>query len=419
MPHKDILLDIVISACLGALVGLIRQWSDQVRTEKPMDFGGVRTYTFWSILGCLGANGAERLGPSLFLVILLLVGAHQIVSMAKVETSTPPGGTTFASVLLTVLAGALVAWEQRQAALLITATTMVILGIKQTIHAWTRAFTTQDIRGTLQFVAITGVILPLVPDKAYGPFAAFNPYSTWLMVVFISGLGFAGYIAMRMLGAQAGITVTGIAGGIASSTATTLAFSRRSKEDPALSTDYALAVVLACTVMLARILVVVGVVNRDLALSVLPCFALMSLPGVAAIILRVLFRRSEAQDVATPTLHNPLSLGMAVKFALIYAAIAFLVRAVTQLDLHSGMLPLSFISGLTDMDAIALLMANSANDASVAPRLAAQAVVIAGVGNSLMKGGLAVAFGSPLLRLRVALVLGTTAAVGIASLWLL
>lgn len=415
---NSLLPAIVLSACLGALVGLIRQWSDQVSHGGEADFGGVRTYTFWAMLGCLGAAGSEKLGLALLAVVMALVGAQQIVAMTRMPATSHPGGTTFASVLLTLFAGALVFWGQRQAALLVAATTMVIIGMKQTLHAWTRAFTTEDIRGTMQFVAITGVMLPLVPDAAYGPFNAFNPYATWLMVVLISGLGFVGYIMMRLLGARAGTTITGLVGGVASSTATTLAFSRRSKDDPALSASCALAVVLACTVMLARIVVVVGVLNRELALTLLPAFALMALPGLVFTAWVWRFRRPEENTVATPRLSNPLSLGVAIKFGLIYAAVAFLVKAATSLDWSAGLLPLSFVSGLTDVDAITLLMANHRTDGTVTATVAAQAVILAAIANSLLKGALALSLGSPALRRQVALVLGTTAAIGVASLWL-
>jgi uncharacterized membrane protein (DUF4010 family) len=408
----------MMSACLGALVGLIRQWSDQVSRPAEADFGGVRTYTFWAMLGCLGAAGSEKIGLAMLAVIMALVGTQQIVAMARMPPASHPGGTTFASVMLTMFTGALVFWGQRQTALLVAATTMVIVGMKQTLHAWTRTFTKEDISGTLQFVAITGVILPLVPNQAYGPFAAFNPYSTWLMVVLISGLGFVGYIMMRMLGAKAGTTITGLVGGVASSTATTLAFSRRSKDDPALSASYTLAVVLACTVMLVRILVIVSVLNRELALSLVLPFALMALPGLGFTAWVWLFNRPEENSVETPSLHNPLSLSIAIKFGLIYAVVAFLVKAATSLQWHNGLLPLSFISGLTDMDAITLLMANNRTDGTVAPTVATQAVILAAIANSLLKAGLAVSLGSPALRRQIALVLGATAAVGVASLWL-
>ncbi|HUL54736.1 MAG TPA: DUF4010 domain-containing protein [Opitutaceae bacterium] len=417
MPN--LVTSIVVGACLGALVGLIRQWSDQKDSpERAVDFGGVRTYTFLAILGCTGAFLADQGAVAVLPVLLAAVALHLTALHFRDAVNGHPGSTTFAASLLTCLLGALVWWGQTQAAILIAATTAVMIGLKQPIHAWTRAFTVEDIRATLQFIAITGVVLPLVPDRNYGPFAAFNPTATWLMVVLISGVGFVGYIMMRLLGAKAGISITGLVGGLASSTATALAFSRRSKDEPELSSSYALAVVVACTVMLARILVVVGLLNRDLAVSLLLPFLLMAVPG-AGFALWVWFRnRRERSDVAPPTLHNPLSLSVAIKFGLIYAVVAFLVKAATSLGLQSSLLPLSFVSGLTDMDAIALLMANSRNDASVAPALAAQCVIVAAVGNSVLKGGFAVALGSPALRRQVALVLGLTIVVGLAALQL-
>jgi uncharacterized membrane protein (DUF4010 family) len=176
--------------------------------------------------------------------------------------------------------------------------------------------------------------------------------------------------------------------------------------------------VLACTVMLLRIIVVVSVLNRELALSLLLPFGLMAVPGLGFTAWVWFRRRPEEDSVATPSLHNPLSLSIAIKFGLIYAVVAFLVKAATSLEWHAGMLPLSFVSGLTDVDAITLLMANSRTDGSVAAIVATQAVILAVIANSLLKAGLAVSLGSPALRRQIALVLGATAAVGAASLWL-
>ncbi len=410
---------VVVSACLGALVGLIRQWSDQKASpDNEADFGGVRTYTFWAILGCVGAFISANYAAAVLPIVVALVGVHLTALHLKTSGGSHPGSTTFAASLLTCLLGALVFWGHTQSAILVAAATAVMIGLKQPIHAWTRAFTVEDIRATLQFVAITGVVLPLVPDRTFGPFAAFNPYATWLMVVLISGLGFVGYILMRLLGAKAGITVTGLVGGLASSTATTLAFSRRSRDEPGLSASYALAVAVACTVMLARMLVIVGVINGDLAQALLVPLALMALPGLGFVVWAWLFNRPAEEAVATPHLHNPLTLGIAIKFGLIYAAVAFLVKAATHAGLHGGLLPLSFVSGLTDVDAMTLLMANSRKDGSVAPVLATQAVVLAAMGNSVLKAGFALSLGSPALRRQLALVLGLTVAVGAGWLWL-
>lgn len=413
-----LLVAIVVSACLGALVGLIRQWIDQSgHPDRAADFGGVRTYTLWALLGCIGAYLTSEYSVAILPVLLAVIAVHLTAShMRSATNGSTPGSTTFAASLLTCLIGALVEWGATQPAIVLTGLTAVVIGLKQPIHAWTRTISGADIRAMLQFVAITGVILPLVPNRNYGPFEAFNPYSTWLMVVLISGLGFVGYLMMRFLGSSAGITATGLLGGLASSTATTLAFSRRSKEEPELSAHYAVAVVLACTIMLARILAVVGVLNRDLALSLLVPFGLMAVPGVlySAAVLAV---QKDPATVSPPSLHNPLSLSVAIKFAAIYALVAFLVKAATSLQWQSSLLPLSFVSGLTDLDAIALLMANNQKDGSVLPLLATQAVIVAAIANSLLKAGFAFTLGSPILRRNVTAVLGATMAIGAACLW--
>jgi uncharacterized membrane protein (DUF4010 family) len=409
---------LVVSASLGALVGLIRQWSDQAaRPAAEADLGGVRTYALLALLGWVGAYVGGRYAPAVLPVVLAAVALHlTAMQLRGAAAGSHPGTTTLVSSLLTCLVGALVAWGHTNYAVLVTAVTAVTVGLKQPIHAWTRTLTPEDIRATLQFIAITGVILPLVPNRDFGPLGAFNPYSIWLLVVLISGIGFAGYLMMRFLGTEAGITLTGIAGGLASSTSTTLAFSRRSREEPALSGDFALAVILACTVMLPRVLVIMGVVHQELALRLVPAFAAMAVPGLLFAVWHWLARRRAGATVATPRLTNPLALGMAVKFALIYGLVVFLVKAATHLDWQGGLLPLSFVSGLTDLDAIALSMADGRNDGSVGPVLALQAVLVAAVANTLMKAGLALALGHADLRRPVAAVLGLTVLVGVGAL---
>lgn len=417
----DSLGPIVVSACLGALIGLIRQWSEQVEAgENAPDFGGMRTHTLWALLGCVAAFASSDQTPLALPVVLAAVTVQLIVfRVPSPQGERAAGSTTLAGALLTVMVGALVAWDNIQSAALVAAIAMVILGSKQPIHAVLNRFTLQDIRATLQFVAITGVILPLVPDRDMGPFGGFNPYSTWLLVVLISGVGFAGYVAMRLLGAQAGLLLTSVLGGIASSTASTLAFSRRSKEVAALAEHCAFAVIVACTVMLPRVIVIVGVVNRELAWALVRPFLIMAVPAFGYGVWFAVRQRAAGprrKKVESPKIGNPLSLYTAIKFGALYALIGFLVKAATQLDWQGSLLPLSFVSGLTDMDAIALSMAESRNANRVAPLLATQAVTLAAVANSVLKGGLAAALGSPVLRRHTAIVLGLTALAGLAAM---
>ena len=404
---------LVVSAGLGALIGLIRQWGEQAERERG-DFAGVRTHTLWALLGCLGAFASEANTPHVFLLVLLLVPAHLIAQAFNRGDAAEPGSTSLAGALLTMFVGALVFWDETKSAILVAATTMVLLGLKQPIHAWTRAINPRDIRATLQFAAISGVILPLVPNRDFGPHGAFNPFSTWLMVVLISGLGFAGYVAMRIVGARAGILLTGVLGGLASSTASTLAFSRRSREEPKLSAHYALAVVAACTVMLPRVVIATGFIDREFALQLVVPFALMAAPGVAFGAWGWFHRRTGHHEGDTPALGNPLGLATAIKFAALYALIAFAVKLVREQGWTQGLLPLSFVSGLTDMDAISLSLAQDAAGATPAADLAVRAVVMAAISNTLLKAGMALALGSPGLRWRIGIVLGATALAGAA-----
>jgi uncharacterized membrane protein (DUF4010 family) len=413
----DLIRTIVVSAGLGALIGLIRQWGEQAESETT-GFAGVRTHTLWAVLGCLAAFASDRLAPFAFVAVLLIVSAHLIMQAAKRSDELNPGATSLAGAMLTLFCGALVFWEETKPAILVTATTMVLVGVKKPVHAWTRRLTESDIRATLQFVAITGVILPLVPDRDLGPYGGFNPFSTWLMVVLISGLGFAGYIAIRFIGPRAGLLVMSLLGGLASSTASTLAFSRRSRETPSSSEDYAVAVVAACTVMLPRVVIATGFVNQQLALSLVLPFTVMAVPGIAYIAWAWLRHRIAREAGEAPKLGNPLSLATAIKFAVLYAAIAFGVKALREQG-SQGLIPLSFVSGLTDMDAISLSVARDYGTGSAVPTLATRAVVVAAISNTLLKTGLAAALGSTALKLRTATVLGATAIAGLAWVWLL
>lgn len=399
------------AAGCGALIGSIRQWSEQTRQgDHRSDFGGVRTHTLWALLGCLAAGF-----PWALPVVLLLVAAHLIALRWSPAPSADraPGGTGLAAALVTVLVGALMAADAARAAALVTALTVVLLGLKQPIHDWTRRFTPEDIRAALQFAAITGIVLPLVPHRALDPWGALNPFKIWLMVVFISGLGFAGYVAMRLLGAKAGLTLTALLGGLASSTASTLAFARRSRAEPALARHHAFATVTACTVMLPRVALAIAVFSPALARALVLPLALMAAPALL-FALWFMLQKPAAGEVEAPAMGNPLGLATAIKFAALYAGIGLLVKLALEQQWQIGLLPLSFVSGLTDVDAIALNVAQSARDGALDLALAVRAVVLAAAANSLLKAALAAGLGAPAYRGRASGVLVATAAVGAA-----
>lgn len=409
---------LLMSACLGALMGLIRQWETQQDAEKVVEFAGVRTFAILAMLGSVAAFASDEGATGVFAGTVVVLGILLMVVPLTRPGDRQVGYTTSGAALLAFFCGALVHWQQRQAAVLLTAVTMLLVGLKQPIHQWTRRFTAQDVRSVLQFVAITGVILPLVPNRDYGPFGAFNPWSTWLMVVLISGLGFMGYLLARLLGNQSGITIAGLVGGLASSTAATLAFSRRSREDPEHSDQYALAIALACNVMLVRVLIVAAAIHPILIASLWIPLLAMGFPGTGYAVWMWLRRRRESTRVETPTMGNPLTLSIALKFGALYAAVRFLVKAATGLGFATGVIALSAIAGLTDLDAITVSSAQSAREASLSNVLATLAVTTGCISNTIVKGFMAAAFGSGELRKIILAVLGSTAAAGGLSLLL-
>lgn len=412
-PH--LLLALVLSAGLGALVGILRQWTDWSQHHRDDAVAGARTFALWAMLGCISTAVVPDAGPVLLVTLLGLVGAHQIVLVARLARHRA-GATSFAAILLTILAGALVARGRFNAAIVMVAVTAIVLGVKRPVHAWTRAFTGADMRVALQFLAVTGVILPIVPDKAYGPYAAFNPYSTWLMVVLISGIGFAAYVVMRWAGERAGILIASVFGGLASSTASALAFTRRSRDEPRLAAQCAIGVIISSVIMFVRVDVIVAFFNPALAVNLITPFVVMVVPPLA--LAGVVWMRHRGPPAAgVPAVANPLNLGAALKFGVLYAVIAFLVKYARGAGWHAGILPLSFVSGLSNLDAITLSLARGGGHAGAAEHTAA-ALVIATVANTVLKAGIALVFGAPLLRRWVAVALGWMAVAGVAAAFL-
>lgn len=412
----QVLQSLIVSASLGALIGLIRQWAEQQEaTADESQTAGLRTFILWALIGNTAAYLSIDGGQAPLLVAILLVGAHIMILSSHPDASQGVGLTTGAAGLITVFLGALVCWGHLMMAVMLAALTMIVLGIKQFSHSWTRKFTPEDIRSTLQFVAVTGVVLPLVPNQGFGPYEAINPYSLWLMVILISGLGFVGYILMRWLGARAGVALTGLVGGLASSTATTLAFSRESKTYPELSKSFALAIIMACTIMLGRVLVILVLIYPEFLPALWLPFLMIASPGILYALALQLKKNSNKEPIEIPDLKNPLGLRIAIKFALIYGLISFLVKVCSQADLSDGLLVLSFVSGLTDMDAIALSVTQDLKVGGVTLTLATQAIVLAAIANTILKASLVFGIGSAELKKHVFYALGATVLAGVAS----
>ncbi len=390
---------LVVGISVGALIGLIRQWSDEHENAETESSAGIRTFSLWSLLGFLSGYIHQVHADFFFPVSFATFGVFLIAAnLLDRQNHRGFGLTSYTAAMLTFLVGALVYWQQLQAGIAIAIAVGILLASKPFVHRWTNKLTNEDIVSLLQFLAVTGLILPLVPNRGFGPLDAFNPYSIWLMVVLISGLGFVGYVAVRLLGTQAGITVTGLAGGLASSTATTLALARNSRDTPEIAPTLAAGIVIANTVMIGRVAVIILAINQNLFIRISSPLLIMAIPTTIYLVWKFFLSRKDKEQVDLPKLSNPLSLKLAIKFALLYGVIVFLIKAVSIWGDGTGFYPIAFLSGLTDMDAIALSLANENIAQSVSLDMAAGGIVIGALANSIFKTGLGVWLGHSNIR---------------------
>ena len=404
---------LLVSLCLGALIGLERQWEKETWHPGKHVLAGLRTFTFWALLGTLCGYFARTVHAYFFVAGFAVMAVWMSIFLFyKNRSSTDPGYTTGAVGLLTYLIGGLVAWDQEKAALVLTLTVVILLAMKPYVHRVTRRFSKEDVRMALQFMAITGVILPLVPDAPMGPYGVLNPHSIWMMVVLVSGASFGGYVAVRMFGHKLGIALTGLIGGIASSTATTLAMSKESREQPVLTADCAMAAVMACTVMLWRVAVLTSVIYPPLLQQITIPFLAMSAPALAWCGWRILLHGKGKPRDEAPEYRNPLGLRDSLKFAAFYALIVYLVKAGQVRYGETGIDTVSAFSGLMDLDAISLSLARMASEGALL-QMAVKGILIATVANTVVKAGVVAIWGSPRMKMLVLPVLGMTAVVGL------
>lgn len=398
---------------LGMLIGLERE---RTRGEQFI-FAGVRTFTLVALIGAASVYAGEQSGlvwivAVVFVAVMALVVAAYVITAGKGDI----GITTEISVLLTFLIGGLCAWGQVGIAGAVAVATMLLLAIKGWLHQLAERIEPSDVEATLKFAIITLIILPLVPNTNFGPagLEVINPYKTWLMVVLIAGLNFAGYILVKVVGREHGLGITGLLGGLVSSTAVTLGFAQRSRSEPGLVPVLALAILLAWTVMFFRVVVEVGVVNLTLAKDLAPGMILMG--AVSLGISFFLWRRGRSEEKAEVQAgHNPFELGEAIKFGALFAVVIFVASAAQVYFGNTGLYLAGALAGLTDVDAIALSMANLAlqNPENAGP--AARTVVIAVISNTMVKCGMAIWLGAPSMRRTMIPITGALAVSGVVA----
>ena len=386
---------------IGLLVGLQREFAHVRQKEEEKFFAGTRTFALLALLGCTAAFIAERsASPWAFVAVIAIVGGFIMIAYLLTARAGSTGMTTEVAAVITVLAGALCFWGNLALAAALAVATTVLLALKLQTQTLVRNITREDVYATLTFAVITLVILPVLPRQSYGPppFDVLVPYKIWLMVVFISGISFLGYLLIKIVGARRGVGLTGLLGGLASSTAVTLSFSQRSRDVEGFARPFALAILLAWSVMFVRIMVEVAALNP-------PLLRIVWLPLTAALVVCFtyciyLYRtqpsdKQEEQD----EFKNPFELGPALTFGLLYAVILLAANAAKLYLGNTGVYLSSIASGLADVDAITLSVAELSRDGqNLDLRTAARAIILAAASNTLVKGGIVLSAGSKALR---------------------
>lgn len=419
----ETLRNFAIALLIGAMVGIERE--KRRISENNAGVGGLRTFIVMAQVGALAAwLGRELASPWLFAAALLaaagtLIAAYVISAQARPDSV---GMTTEIAALEVCLLGGACTLGYPELAVVLGVVTAAVLAYKQPLHGLVDKLGWDDIFAGLRLLIATFIVLPLLPNRTLDPWQALNPYALWLLVILISGLSLVGYVATRLLGPGRGAAVTGLTGGLVSSTAVTLSFARQSRDFRGAGAVNALAcgILLAWAVMCARILVEMAVVNSRLVAVAWPPFVAM---GLSALVAAWLFYRrshaparpgSAADDVP---LRNPFSLREACRFALLFAAVILAVHLVEQHAPSGGVYLVAVVAGVTDVDAITLSLAASARESGNAS-VAVQAIFVAAVANTVVKLALVSALGGRQLRARLAAATAAMVAAGLGALLL-
>jgi uncharacterized membrane protein (DUF4010 family) len=394
-----------IAVGIGLLIGLERERVASARA-------GLRTFGLVSLLGALAAMiGDDMSSVAPFVLGMALVGLMIVAAYLRHPDAVDPGTTSVAALLLCYSLGAAVWMGHATIAVMLAVVTTILLYFKTELRGIATRLEAREWVSIFQLGVLSLVILPILPNRTFDPYDAVNPRQVWWMVVLISGLSLAGYGTLRLVGARYGTALVGIAGGLASSTATTLIYARNTRSTPAATAMAALVIVLANLVMMVRVALIAAVVApgmlTTLVITILPALAL----GAAS-----LFWYWRAQTVGKtllPETRNPTELRAALTFGMVYALVLFVSAWLQEIAGTQGFYVLALVSGLTDMDAIALSSMRLFSLGKLQLDAAAVAIGLAMFANLVFKTGIAVSVGGRKLGLQILWGMG---AVGIGLL---
>ena len=391
----------IISLLIGALIGTERQ--RRLAEEKLIGVAGLRTFTLIALLGTLCANMAVYYSQEFIIVafgaFILLVGIGYYSASARTQGRVDL--TSAVAAVLTFILGSLSFFDDRR--LLAVALAVVItwiLATRKITHRYVETMSETDLLDTLKMGIIALVIYPFLPDQPLDPLNILNPRQIWLMVVLVSLIGYVGYVLIRILGTERGLSLTGVLGGLVSSTAVTTAMASEVRLQKEILSSAVFATTIASCTMFPRMLFIVLVVNRDIFLSLLPKLGSMTIAGVA---LAFLFLRKKDPVGKNVALKDPFRILPALTFGAFFAFVLLTSKLASIYFGNAGTYAASVIAGLADVDAISLSMATLAKS-TLTPSTAVTAITLAAITNTLVKLSISYIMGTREFGNRIAII---------------
>jgi uncharacterized membrane protein (DUF4010 family) len=379
------------SLAIGLLIGLERE-------RRASSRAGLRTFALVALLGTLTGLLSQKTDSGWILAAgLLAIGAMIIAAhINQPDEAGDPGTTSVVAILVCYCLGAAVWFGHDTLAVMLGIATTILLYFKAELHGISHRLTPKDLISILQFAVLSLVILPILPDSDIGPHGAFNPHQVWLMVVLISGVSLAGYAALRLAGPQQGAAMVGFLGGLVSSTATTVVFSRHVRSHAGLARTATVVVLLASLVVLLRLTVIAAVLAPALLLPLAKVFSGGLVLGLA--VAAYGWHRLEAQgDLPLPEVRNPTEIRTALGFGALYAVVLFCAAWLSEIAGAKGMYAVALVSGLTDVDAITLSSLRMFNLEKLSAAQTIISISLAVLSNLAFKLGLIATLGGWLL----------------------
>jgi uncharacterized membrane protein (DUF4010 family) len=409
MNTEAILLRLGISLGLGLLVGLQKE-----RTASKV--AGIRTFPLITLLGTLAGLLAQHYGGWVVvagfvaMAAMVVIGNFAVIKSGQID----PGITTEVAMLVMFGVGAYLVPGPLAVGIVVGSAVAVLLFFKPQMHAMANAIGVRDFTAIMQFVIISLIVLPVLPNGTFDPYGVLNPFKIWLMVVLIVGISLTGYVIYKFAGHRAGSVVAGILGGLISSTATTASYARRTHGTPELRVLAVRVIIIASTVVFFRVLILIAVTGPAVLRAIGPPIAVMAVVFTLLALVASLLGPKLARQM--PEQKNPTELGGAILFGVLYGVVLLAVAAAREHLGIRGIYAVSVLSGLTDMDAITLSVTGLAHEGKMTSADAWRAILAASMANIAFKSGIAAVLGGWRLFLHIALFFTVACGAGAALL---